>query len=152
MNWLPILAFLVAPALSGVVTWNYQANKYQNEIATILLDQANANTKSTNESLEYERTAHAALQAALTRNRDLQVAAARTDAESRSLRGQLAAANGRIKTASIDAVREYASAAGAVFGECSQALADLAGKADGHASDVQTFRDAWPVTGGQSGE
>lgn len=152
MNWLPILAFLVAPALSGLVTWNYQANKYQNEIATILLDQANANTKSINESLEYERTVHAALQASLARNRDLQAAADRTAAESRGLRGQLAAANGRIKTASIEAVREYAITAGAVFGECAQEIAGLARTADGHASDVQTFRDAWPVAGEPKGE
>ncbi len=152
MNWSSLIFFFLIQGATAYGVWDYQANKYQNEISTILLDQANANIKSANESLAYERMAHEALQAALTRNRDLQAAAARTDAEYRSLRGQLATASNRIKTASIEAVREYAATAGAVFGECAQEIAGLASKADGHASDVQTFRDAWPVAGEPKGE
>lgn len=146
MNWFAGLLVAASSLATFGLTWNYQANKYQNQIADILLDQAATSAKEADKALAYERQLHEALQSALLRNRDLALIASRTDAESRSLRQQLASANRRIETASIEAVREYAIAAGAVFGECAQALGDLAQKADGHASDVLTFRDAWPVT------
>lgn len=45
---------------------------------------------------------------------------------------------------SADACRATASAALAVFGECSTALGEMAGQADGITSDRQTLIDSWP--------
>ncbi len=45
---------------------------------------------------------------------------------------------------SADACRSTASAVLAVFGECSAALGEMAGQADGIASDRQTLIDSWP--------
>ena len=49
-----------------------------------------------------------------------------------------------IPTATCTSVRDYATTATSVFGECSVALEDLARKADGHAVDSKALRDAWP--------
>lgn len=46
--------------------------------------------------------------------------------------------------ATIAALTERADTLGELFGQCGQALTDLGRKADGHALDVITLRDAWP--------
>lgn len=46
--------------------------------------------------------------------------------------------------ATIAAITERADTLGELFGQCGQALTDLGRKADGHALDVITLRDAWP--------
>jgi len=61
------------------------------------------------------------------------------------LRDQLSEADKRIATASAAAVREYASTANQLLGQCSQRYTELAAKADGHALDARNCRAAWPV-------
>ncbi|CAB4152292.1 hypothetical protein UFOVP607_7 [uncultured Caudovirales phage] len=46
--------------------------------------------------------------------------------------------------ATLAALTERADTLGELFGQCGQALTDLGRKADGHAIDVITLRDAWP--------
>jgi len=53
-------------------------------------------------------------------------------------------ATSAIPTATCTSVRDYATTAASVFGECSVALEDMARKADGHAVDSKALRDAWP--------
>jgi len=49
-----------------------------------------------------------------------------------------------IAGATCTAVRDHATAAAAVFSECSAAFADMARKADGHALDAKTLIQSWP--------
>ena len=50
-----------------------------------------------------------------------------------------------IPESTCSSVRNYAATATAVFGECSAALTDMARKAEGHALDSRTLREAWPI-------
>ena len=61
------------------------------------------------------------------------------------LRDQAADGARRLATAPPAAVLEHALALNAVFDECRAAYGDLEAKATGHASDVRTHRDGWPV-------
>lgn len=61
------------------------------------------------------------------------------------LRDQAADAARRLATAPAAAVLEHALALNAVYDDCRAAYGDLAAKATGHASDVRTHRDGWPV-------
>jgi hypothetical protein len=85
-----------------------------------------------------------ALNAATKRAQGNAVAAAAARDESRSLRDQLAAADAAIAVAADSAVRKYAAAVNAVFGECADAYLGMAEKASGHASDALMFEQAWP--------
>lgn len=65
-------------------------------------------------------------------------------AESDGLRSQLSDATARIATATDTALREYATTVNAVFEASAERYTDMAGKAQGHATDVQTLIEAWP--------
>lgn len=69
---------------------------------------------------------------------------ARIAAVNNSLRDQLAAARNQLSSASCDSVRKYASTVNDVFGECTAKYSELAGKAQGHASDSLMYEQAWP--------
>lgn len=93
----------------------------------------------------YRENADAAVKKAearmATNKRDADDARAQLD----GLRGDLATVPERIARASSEAVAQYAATATVVFEQCVARRADLAEKADGHATDVQHFIDAWPV-------
>lgn len=61
------------------------------------------------------------------------------------LHNQLTEASSRIPTASCTTTREYASTVTELFGNCKTAYRNLAEKADGHANDAVTLREAWPT-------
>ena len=46
--------------------------------------------------------------------------------------------------ATVEAARTAADAFATVFTDCQGRYADVAAKADGHASDVRTLEEAWP--------
>ena len=50
-----------------------------------------------------------------------------------------------ISTSTCPSVRDYASTANTVFGECTVALEEMARKADGHALDANTLIKSWPT-------
>lgn len=50
-----------------------------------------------------------------------------------------------ISTSTCSSVRDYASTANTVFGECTIALEEMARKADGHALDANTLIKSWPT-------
>lgn len=60
------------------------------------------------------------------------------------LRDTVANLRGHLASAPVEACRETAAAALAVFGECTAQLGAVAEAADGHASDVETLSAAWP--------
>ena len=111
---------------------------------------------------EYANLALAANESARRRERDLQQQAKDAENEARQrekvilgdvaavrserdrLRSELAASRGRLSSASVDAVREHASALSAVFEECAGSLEEMARSAAGHASDSLMYQKGWP--------
>ena len=71
-------------------------------------------------------------------------AAARRDAD--SLRNTLASASLRLPDAAPSACVEYATASSGLLDQCAAAYQGLAAVADGHAGDVRTLTEAWPVS------
>ena len=78
------------------------------------------------------------------RTQTLQVAAAGARAESVSLRDTIAAIRAKLPSTPGDAASNAASTAANLLGECAAAYQELAGRADGHASDTLTLEQAWP--------
>lgn len=84
------------------------------------------------------------------RTQTLALAAASARTESDGLRSDLAAARSELPSRTTDASTDYANAADQLLGameagaaRLSQRGADIAAKADGHASDYQTLADGW---------
>jgi len=89
-------------------------------------------------------------QAKRTQTLALAAAAART--ESDGLRSDIAAARAELPSRAPDACPDYRAAANELLGtveagaaRLSQRGADIAAKADGHASDAKTLTDSWPT-------
>lgn len=93
---------------------------------------------------EWQKGKDDALQQATKRAQVNAAAAASARRTADSLRDDLAAARADLSRAADAAVRQYAATLGTVFGECAAALGELAGKAQGHASDALTFEQSWP--------
>lgn len=85
-----------------------------------------------------------ALKAAQEQVRKNAVAADAARIELHRVRVEADRATTAIPTATCTSVRDYATTATAVFGECTVALEDMARKAGGHAIDSKALRDAWP--------
>ncbi|MBP7483939.1 MAG: hypothetical protein KA781_01370 [Aquabacterium sp.] len=85
-----------------------------------------------------------ALNAANTRAKKSQAAAAAARRVADSLRDDLDTARANLPGASCASTRDYTSTLQAVFGECAREVERLAGSAQGHASDALTFEQAWP--------
>lgn len=91
-----------------------------------------------------EATKNEAIKSAEARVSALQADFAGLAADRERMRESLAGVPARIATASRAAVDQYAAAATVVFEQCTARYSELAGKADGHANDVQLMQDAWP--------
>ena len=144
-----IYTHFAAAVTAALATWFFQANHYEAKLLELRLEHANAVIKATSTlraeqhavTTKYQEAINAATtrEVVLRRNADL----ART--ESDSLRAQLSDAARRIAAAPPAAVAEYAITVGELLAVCSRERTYFAAKADGHASDVLTHREAWPV-------
>ena len=147
---LPLLTALVAAFLSGAGIWFVQDWRYGEQIAGLKLEHAEAVASSAKTALKltehYQGNADAAIKKAEARAAQNKRDADRLRAELDGLRGDLADVPGRIRSATREAVDQYAAAATTVFGECAARYSELAVSATGHASDVKTLMDAWPTT------
>ena len=147
---LPLLTALVAAFLSGAGIWFVQDWRYGEQVADLKLEHAEAVASSAKSALKltehYRENADAAVKKAEARAAQNKRAADRMRAELDGLRGDLADVPGRIRSATREAVDQYAAAATVVFGECAARYSELAVSAAGHASDVKTLMDAWPTT------
>ena len=74
----------------------------------------------------------------------LQADAASSRATVDSLRYDIRANTASLPSRTDDARSEYAAAAGQLLVECSAAYTEVAGHADGHASDSLMLQQAWP--------
>lgn len=103
-----------------------------------------------NRTIEFNRleATNAAIQSALNRATaaEARTAALRTDRDGlRSDRATaLAAATSDVSSDPLGACRRYAAAIDAVLGDVEATGAEIAGKADGHASDALMLLEAWP--------
>lgn len=154
-----LITHLLAAAVTAAAAWFYQGARMDAAVAAVRLKMSVAAEKAADEKLQavgvardeeraiakiYQEALNAARtrETALLRDRD----AAR--AESDGVREQAADAARRLAEAPPAAVLEYATTTNELFVDCGRRYAELAEKADGHASDVRTLTEAWPRTEG----
>ena len=145
---LPLLAALIAALLSGVGTWLVQDWRCGERIAEMRQQHADAVASSARSALKlsehYRENADAAVRKAEVRAAQNKRDADSLRAELDGLRGDLADVPDRIRSATREAVDQYAAAASVVFDQCVRRYSEVAGAAQGHAADVQSLSDAWP--------
>ena len=145
-----IITSFVAAIVAAAAAWAFQDARYTAELAELRLEQANAVIKATSTlraeqhaiTTKYQGALNAATERETISRRHLAAAARESD----GLREQLSDTARRIAAAPPAAVAEYATTVSGLFADCSRSYQELAGQADGHANDVRTHRDAWPVT------
>ena len=143
-----IAAAAIAGALAFGAAWQVQAWRYGEQIADLKREHAEAVASSAKTALKltehYRENADAAVKKAEARAAQNKRDADALRAELDGLRGDIANVPDRIRSASREAVDQYAATATAVFEHCAARYSELAAASAGHASDVQTLMDAWP--------
>ena len=151
MIYTHVAAFLAGLAVAAASTWHVQAWRYDAQIAEIKTAHAQAATLASEEAARNFRAIttkyEGALNDARKREADLRrnVAAART--ESDRLRDAIYAFRAKLPNASAATVAVAADTAAELLGACADEYRSVAEAADGHAADLRTFGEAWPVTG-----
>ena len=146
---LSLITHLVVALAAAAGVWVFQAARMDAAVADVRLEQSNERLGAVTQARADERAITKTYQGALNAARDRE-ALLRTELDhlhraSDELRDQNADAARRLAAAPPAAVLEYALALGAVFEDCRAAYAGMVEKAEGHASDVRTLREAWPV-------
>lgn len=113
--------------------------KHSQELAT-------ATQQILDQSTELQRKKDAALQQAQTKAKQNAAAAAAAQSELDWVRDYNQRNSAAINSSTSTSVRDYAATTTAVFGECTVALEEMARKADGHALDARTLKEAWPTS------
>lgn len=146
---LTLITHLIAAAVAAAAAWFFQDARMDAAVAGVRLEQTNERLDAVSKARADERavnkTYQEALNAARTREDVLRRDARAARAESDSLRAQLSDAARRIADAPPASVAEYAVTVGELLSVCSRERTFFAEKADGHASDVRTLIEAWPV-------
>ena len=154
---LTLITHLAAAVVAAAAAWAFQGARMDAAVADVRLEMSAASIQAAGEKLQAVKEARAderainktyveALNAARTRETVLRRDRDAARAESDGLREQLSDATRRIADAPPAAVAEYATTAGELLAECSRERTAFAAAADGHAADVRTLREAWPVT------
>jgi hypothetical protein len=144
-QWILVGLFCVA-AFIGIQFWEHRLIEEgrqleQGDNAKRLIVE---NAKAAEKTATWQKGKDDALIEANKRAQALKDLADKLATTNRGLRDELTAQRGKLSTASIDAVRQYAAAANLVFGECSAEVERLAKDADGHSSDSLMLQQAWP--------
>lgn len=158
VGMIPLATHIAAAAIAGMLAfgaaWQVQGMRYGGQIADIKREHAEAVASSAKSALKltehYRENADAAVKKAEARAAQNKRDADRLRGELDGLRGDIADVPERIRSATREAVDQYAAAATVVFGECAARYSELAVSATGHASDVQTLMDAWPTNDNQA--
>lgn len=144
-RWVLYAAFIAALVL-GYFAWADHIGDVREAKVVARYTAATAAESARNEKITADlqkRKDDALLQANARANAN-KAAADRLAAANVGLRNDLADQQRNLSTASSDAVRQYATTANTVFGECSAAIERLAGEAAGHATDSLMYQQAWP--------
>lgn len=146
---LTLVTHLIAALVAAAGVWVFQDAHMDAAVAEVRLEQSNERIVAVSKARAEERainsTYQGALNAARTREALLRTEIDHLHRVSDGLRDQSADAARRLAAAPPAAVLEYALAVNSVFNDCRAAYAGMVEKADGHASDVRTLREAWPV-------
>ena len=141
-------AYVGVAVAAGLIGWTAQGWKLGEEINGIKAEHAEMVASSAKSALKltehYRENADAAVRKAEARSAQNKRDADGLRDELDGLRGDLATVPDRIRNASREAVDQYATTASLVFDQCVRRYSEMAGAAQGHASDVQTLMDAWP--------
>lgn len=146
---LTLITHLVVALAAAAGVWVFQGARMDAAVADVRLEQTNERLVAVTQARADERAITKTYQGALNAARDRE-SLLRTELDhlhrvSDGLRDQNAEAARRLAAAPPSAVLEYALALGDVFEDCRAAYAGMVEKAEGHASDVRTLREAWPV-------
>lgn len=143
-------ALVLGAALAGLGAWQVQALRYDARIADMQASHAtaiaDANQKALDETIKMQRTKDDAIAKAEARAAQNAVAAAAARRSADGLRDTLYQFRASLPSLAPAAVIERADTAAELFGQCAGTLADMAAKADAHASDALTLQQAWPKT------
>lgn len=146
---LTLVTLLIAALVAAAGVWVFQDARMDAALSDVRLEQSNERMVAVSKARAEERainsTYQGALNAARTREALLRTEIGHLHRVSDGLRDQSADAARRLAAAPPAAVLEYALAIDTVFNDCRAAYAGMVEKADGHASDVRTLREAWPV-------
>ena len=141
-------ALLIAVALAFGAGWQVQDWRWTSKTQAQEIERHRLALESTREARRIEAARSLNIQeaqnAATIQRRALLADADSARTESDRLRGDIAAIAGRLPSESESARTEHARAAGELLTECSRGYQELAGKADGHASDAVMVLGAWP--------
>ena len=138
---LVVLAAFVAGAV--VNGWRVESH-YQSQISAIEAErQAERNEAERKTRLISDQYTEA-LNNARTRENEIRLAADGARSELDRLRITIKKRSAAVTASPASAV-DYSIASADVFGECAAELTALAGKADGHVSDLRTMIEAWPA-------
>ena len=140
----------IAGALAFGAGWQIQSWKYGEKIEAMKLATSNEVIEALRRNKVLTETITTKYQEALNESRTREVILRRNVAvavrESDGLREQASEAARRIAAAPPASIAEYATTVSGLFADCSRDYQEMAGKASGHATDVRTLVEAWPVT------
>lgn len=153
---LTTLTHLGAAAVAALGIWYFQEARLGADLAAEMLRSSEyrlqvegartaANARVAKASQDIADKYQGALNEARQRETLLRTELDHLKSVSDGLRDQAATAARRLADAPPDAVLEYATTVNAVYDDCRRAYGDMAGKAAGHAADVRTLTEAWPI-------
>ena len=139
------LVLLAAFAAGAVVNgWRVKAH-YQSEIAAIESDRQSERNEAARKARLIADQYTEALNHARKRETDLRLSVDGARTELDRLRVTIKKRSAAVADSPASAV-DYSLAVSELFAECAGEYQALAGKADGHASDIRTMIEAWPVS------
>lgn len=145
-----IKALLIGAVIAAAVfAWNWfisyeQGIGYDRAVAEYNVKLLAAKEAADKREQELSAQVQEAQANGLKREETIRTLAAAVGKSSDSLRNTANAIRLGLPNATVEAARTAADAFATVFTDCQRRYADVAGKADGHASDVRTLEEAWP--------
>lgn len=138
---LVVLAAFVAGAV--VNGWRVESH-YQSQITAIEAERQAERNEAEHKTRLISDQYTEALNNARTRENEIRLAADGARSELDRLRITIKKRSAAVAASPASAV-DYSIASADVFGECAAELTALAGKADGHVTDLTTMIQAWPM-------
>ena len=136
-----IAAFMVGAVVNG---WRVKAH-YQSEIAAIESDRQSERNEAERKTRLIANQYTEALNNARKRETDLRLSVDGARTELDRLRIAIKKRSAAVAASPASAV-DYSLAVSELFAECAGEYQALAGKADGHVTDLTTMIQAWPVS------
>ena len=136
-----IAAFMVGAVVNG---WRVKAH-YQSEIAAIQAERQSERNEAERKTRLIANQYTEALNNARKRETDLRLSVDGARTELDRLRIAIKKRSAAVAASPASAV-DYSLAVSELFAECAGEYQALAGKADGHVTDLTTMIQAWPVS------